>query len=374
MTENNREARYLIHLLSCAINEKQAEYWDGIDYSRLLKLSFKHQVFSTIYSVLSEVDGVPSEHMQSFRNYYMNYVQQALMLSGERNAIFDELTENKIRYMPLKGSILKGYYPKEIMRQMGDIDVLYDTNYRDTVARIMSDRGYKNFSSGENSDDYKKEPKLVFEFHRTLFFEESNFNPRFDNLWDLATPDDDNEFLYHMDINNLYLHSVCHMYKHYNFGGCGIRFLADTYLMLKAENDNLDWQWIDKKLNEYGIKDFERNTKELAFAMFEEKELNEAQSALLDTFLTFGIFGTQDNAVKAQLSSLANGNDIDAKVLAKYKLHRLFPPKKKMIADYRVLEKHRYLLPAMYAYRLIKAAFNFKKTKQEIDMINNSKN
>ena len=170
MTENNREARYLIHLLSCAINEKQAEYWDGIDYSRLLKLSFKHQVFSTIYSVLSEVDGVPSEHMQSFRNYYMNYVQQALMLSGERNAIFDELTENKIRYMPLKGSILKGYYPKEIMRQMGDIDVLYDTNYRDTVARIMSDRGYKNFSSGENSDDYKKEPKLVFDFHRTLFF------------------------------------------------------------------------------------------------------------------------------------------------------------------------------------------------------------
>ena len=144
--------------------------------------------------------------------------------------------------------------------------------------------------------------------------------------------------------------------------------------MLKAENDNLDWQWIDKKLNEYGIKDFERNTKELAFAMFEEKELNEAQSALLDTFLTFGIFGTQDNAVKAQLSSLANGNDIDAKVLAKYKLHRLFPPKKKMIADYRVLEKHRYLLPAMYVYRLIKAAFNFKKTKQEIDMINNSKN
>lgn len=374
MTENNREAQYLIHLLSCAINEKQAEYWDGIDYSRLLKLSFKHQVFSTVYSVLSEVDGVPSEHMQEFRNYYMNYVQQTLMLSGERNAIFDELTENKIRYMPLKGSILKGYYPKEIMRQMGDIDVLYDTNYRDTVARIMSERGYKNFSSGENSDDYEKEPKLVFEFHRTLFFEESNFNPRFDNLWEPATPDDDNEFLYHMDINNLYLHSVCHMYKHYNFGGCGIRFLADTYLMLKAENDNLDWQWIDKKLDEYGIKEFERETKELAFAMFEEKELNEAQKALLDIFLTFGIFGTQDNAVKAKLSSLANGNEIDSKVLTKYKLYRLFPPKKKMIADYRVLEKHRYLLPAMYVYRLIKATFNFKKTKQEIEMINNSKN
>ena len=41
-----------------------------------------------------------------------------------------------------------------------------------------------------------------------------------------------------------------------------------------------------------------------------------------------------------------------------------------MKADYRVLEKKPYLLPAYYIYRLFRALFNRKKTMAEFKNIN----
>lgn len=368
-----KEEKYFLYVISCAFNGTKPDFWDDINCDKFLCLSKEHQMFSTIYPLVSDIDGFPREQLDNFRNLYMNYLRQTLVLSNEKNAVFSELSRRKIRYMPLKGSILKRYYPKESMRQMGDIDLLYDSQFRDEVEKIMSQRGYTNFSSGENSDDYSNKSNCIFEFHRTLFFKESKFNFTFDNLWENATVNNDNPCEYLMDINNLYLHSVCHMYKHYMYGGCGIRFLADIYLMLRQDNNNLDWDFINEKLNDYNILNFEIKSKELAFAIFEQNELTQSQLNFLNTFLTFGIFGNEENRVTFKVNEYAKGRKIDSAVTKRYMFYRLFPPKKKMYEDYRYLEKHKYLLPVYYLYRMIRAAVNFRKTKAEIKYISKTK-
>ena len=67
--------------------------------------------------------------------------------------------------------------------------------------------------------------------------------------------------------------------------------------------------------------------------------------------------------------SLADSGSLE-KAKKKYIIKRLFPSVKKMKADYRVLEKKPYLLPAYYIYRLFRALFNRKKTMAEFKNIN----
>ncbi|MGN0531943.1 MAG: nucleotidyltransferase family protein [Eubacterium sp.] len=372
MNNISTKEEYLVYLLHCAFNKKKAEFAEGLDYSALLELAKSHQVLNAVIPTLTDIDGLPPYIAEELRVYNLNCVRSALMHNSERAAIFDELTGQGIRFMPLKGYIIRNYYPKQSMRQMGDTDIYFDKANRDAVAGIMANRGYTNFSSIENSDDYKNEAGLVFEFHWDLFYDEADFNPVFYNLWEHGTTDDNNPLMYNMGINDLYVHSVCHMYKHYSTGGCGIRFLADTYLMLRRDNDNLDWQWINSKMQEYGIADFERSVRELVFAMFDDCKLDAQQRALLDTFLTFGIFGCERNKVSARVRHFANGEEINNNMRAKYIFSRLFPSKKKMTEDYSILNKHGYLLPAFYVYRFFRAITHIKRTFKEIDYINNS--
>ena len=71
--------------------------------------------------------------------------------------------------------------------------------------RIMRKAGYKMTACGENSDDFHKPPYATFEFHRTLFFDEKDFCPRFDGLWQRATRDPDHPHAFVMDVSDNYL-------------------------------------------------------------------------------------------------------------------------------------------------------------------------
>ena len=365
----NRNVNYFLHLLSCAINGAEPEVWEGVDYSAILELAKKHQIYNIIASEIASLPNADSETKASFRNHNLSEITRMIAVNNERGLIFEELKAKKIKFMPLKGLIIKDYYPKESMRQMSDNDILFDESKRDDVAQIMKALGYKPTATGENSDDYFKPPYCTFEFHRTLFFDEREFSPKFDNLWNNAAPDDENESMYHMALDDVYIYNVCHMYKHYSTAGCGVRFLADNYLFLKKENDELNWGYINSQLEKYGISEYERKSRELAFKIFSEERLTEEQIALLETYINNGIYGKAGIRLSKTIEALADGGSVKNAKL-KYYLLRLFPPKKKMIADYRVLEKHLYLLPFYYVYRLIKAIINSKSTIDEIKTVN----
>lgn len=66
--------------------------------------------------------------------------------------------------MPLKGSILKDWYPKFGMREMADNDILFDASKRKEVKAIFQGRGYtvKEYDKS-NHDAYEKPPIYNFE-------------------------------------------------------------------------------------------------------------------------------------------------------------------------------------------------------------------
>lgn len=371
MASLKKEVEYLIYLLSCALNETEPQMQE-VDYSALLSLARKHQIYNIIFPLIQDDPNMPDEYKTKFRNYNLSEISRMLIINNERNEIFERLDEKGIKYMPLKGLILKDYYPLESMRQMSDNDILFDDTHRDEVALFMKELGYKAIATGENSDDYHKPPYCTFEFHRTLFFKETDFCPEFNNLWENAVADDEHKYMYHMGLDDVYIYSVCHMYKHFSTAGCGIRFLADVYLFLKKEQEKLNWDYINSSLQKFNISEYEQKCRKLAFDMFGGKALDDDELELLETFVNFGIFGDGKIRIANRMKSVAGDVSVE-QAKKKYFLYRLFPPKKKMIADYRILEKKPYLLPFMYILRLFKGIVNSKETLKEISDISDIK-
>lgn len=373
MISSNKEVGYLLHLISCALNEKEPlPASDELDFQALFQLAKKHQLYSMIFPLIMNMENVPENEKTNWKNYHFTEIAKLVTVENEREILFKELADNKIKYMQLKGLVLKNYYPDETMRQMSDNDILIDSPDKSLIFDIMKKHGYKIHSTSENSDDFIKPPFSAFEFHRTLFFEGSDFCPRFDNVWENGVVNGNNEFEYSMNLNDVYLHSVCHMYKHFSTAGCGIRFLADIYVFLKKENDNLDWNYINDYLEKQGILQYEKESKSLADKIFNEKELNDDEMKLLETYINFGIYGKGDVRISREVEKLAEKSETSIeKAKRKYIFSRLFPSKRKMKEDYIALQKRPYLLPFYYIFRLFKGIFNGRRTINEYKTINN---
>lgn len=71
--------------------------------------------------------------------------------------------------MPLRGSVFRDWYPKFVIREMADCDVLFDVSKAEEVRTIMTALGYevKEFDNSIH-DVYLKEPTSNFEMNKAL--------------------------------------------------------------------------------------------------------------------------------------------------------------------------------------------------------------
>src|SRR5699024_5276101 len=60
---------------------------------------------------------------RQLNDYAKSELVRLIAMQNELHSIEDELAENGIKYMLLKGAVIRNYYPKQSMRQMSDIDI-----------------------------------------------------------------------------------------------------------------------------------------------------------------------------------------------------------------------------------------------------------
>lgn len=351
MTYSSLESEYLITLLRCAIKqEKPPKAPEGIDWKRLAEISKKQQIYSVIVPVI-DLTYVPAEIADELQVYSQNELVRMLAMKTELEEIEKELEKNQIKFMLLKGSVIRNYYPLQKMRQMSDFDILYDESKRESLIRIMNNRGYNLFSCSENSDDFSKKPFYTFEFHRELFFNEHTFYPDFSDVWDNAEQDSKNSCMYHMSDEDLYLHTVAHMYKHYILGGFGIRFMADIHVLLEHFGKTFDRKYIDFKLEKMTLTSFEKKVRELSYAVFNGSEFTDEQIEFLNNVMSFGIYGSGKGGAKVYYDEYVAKSGKTG--VAGYYFSKTFPSRKFMEQIYPVLEKKPYLILFYYVKRII---------------------
>lgn len=352
MKYSTAESEYLVELLKSAVKGTEVKTPpEQIDWEKFVDLAKRQQVYSVIAPILGGI-GMPEKQAGELMLYNQNELLRLIAMKNEQEQLENELRKAGIRFMLLKGSRLRFYYPQQKMRQMSDVDILYDGSKKALLLEIMNNFGYSIISMSDNSDDFTKKPFYTFEFHRELFFREHDFYFDFSNVWDNAEADTDNPYKYVMSTEDLYLHSVAHMYKHYVLGGFGIRFLTDTYLFLIKEQGRMNMEYISSRLDEFDLTEFEKLIRELSFEIFGDGCFSDEQIDFLNNVLKFGIYGDSREGIKVYYDEYLAKNGGKGS-LAGFYMSKLFPDFAFMKRSYPQLEKKPYLLPLYYIKRLI---------------------
>lgn len=341
-------------LVSCALRGEvpDAALLERVEPEPLFAVCQKH-ILTACAAFALESAGIRDPR---FKQAKEKAIRKNILLDAERERILKALEAKQIWYMPLKGALLKDWYPKLGMRQMSDNDILCDGSRMDDVREIFLQSGYTCGTAPHqhNHDVYFKQPVLNFEMHRTLFSaSNAELGARAEYFSDIKPrllPEPGSEYGFRFTDEDFYLYMLLHEFKHYSRGGTGVRSLADTYVFLRRFGDTLDRDYIRAELEKLALTDFEAQNRMLAEKLFSGKTLTDAESGLLDYYIFSGTYGTAAHLFENRFREIGGGSR------GKYLLHRLFPPYARLKQAVPWAEKSRLLVPAAYVYRLIRAA------------------
>lgn len=352
------EYKKLIYLLACAVNQSipEKEIVDSLDYDMLFGIASFHKLTSIVSLALKSA-GVNEENFEHARK---KEIWKYLINEEQRIDVTNKLEESGIKYCVLKGEVLKHYYPKTEMRQMADIDILYDSGKSEEVRRIMEGLGFSSEKNGSgHQDDYIKQPVSHFEMHRVLFAKDENerFFTYYNKVFDRLLKDSDNGYSYRFTKEDFYIYLVAHEFKHYSWRGTGLRSVLDTYVYLKREE--LDWDYIFTELTSLDLVQFEENNRKLAEKLFSNKEteFSKDETKMLEYLVNSGAYGLVENEIK---------NGIKQYGKMHYVIRRIFPSTSALQKHYPIFYKYRIILPLLPFFRVLRG---WKRAINEIILL-----
>lgn len=355
---------YLAELVRAELyHRKPAEKPEDISWKEVLELAAEHMVVSLTFDSLRRLEEKPQgEIYRIWKELSDKALVKEISFDAERTGILQEFEEAGIKYLPLKGILIKSLYKRPGLRQFSDNDILYDRTRQADVAEIMKGRGYEGEKDEGNHDVYQKPPIFNFELHTELLPEENSLQGHFRNIWERAVKDEDNQMGYHMSEEDFYLFHIVHLEKHFGGGGTGLRYFVDQYYLRSYMVDKVSRRVLEQGLEEMGMLEFERRVDRLTERMFGDSgadwehifDGNRQEEEMFLYVMSSGAYGNFDNLVENKIKK--SGNKF------RYFLSRLTCGDVYLKHDYPVLYKAPWLKPVFVVWRLISAPF--KKTEK----------
>ena len=376
-TQTYKHGYDMIYLAACALHHEvpSAERVASMSLGEVYRFAKHHGMqaitFAGLELLLSSLpdadETFPQELLQKWSEDRAKAVRKNILFDAERRKLFDFLDERGIWHMPLKGVILQEFYPEYGMRQMVDNDILFDSNYRETVRDYFLENGYTEAEKDDESHDaYSKRPVYNFEMHFSLHRPTAVplFYEYYKNVKErLLTVDDAHSMEYRFGNEDFYIYCLSHSYKHFICAGIGIRSLMDTYVYLEAQKDGLDWNYILRECEILGMTSYEESAKALAEKFFRkpgctEEELSEEERELAEFFLSSGSHGTAENRIVQKIrASAKKDHSLTAAGKFRYLLKRVFPDMDYIQKNYPFFCRYKIFLPFLVFWRGIRLLF-----------------
>ncbi len=358
---------YTLKLLkSVILDETPSQVPKQLDLDRLFDFCCSHRIENMVYVALKKL-GIQNDAVKKFEERYMHGVFVDLNQQYYLNELEEVFTEQNIKFMPMKGSVLKYVYPSAELRQSGDLDIFFYNEDSAAIRNIMTKLGFetKEYNESAMHDKYVINDMVVIEMHRALITEhykewyglcqEIEKSISVENGCKMALSDE-----------YYYMYMIIHMAKHMKYGGIGIRFILDIWVYLRKYNDSLDWDLINEKLADAGLLEFEQLTQKLSRIWFEAEEYDDVTAELSEYIAANGIFGTNEHYRTSEYAM----NYGDKKITAIDKLKRYvksaFAPYSRMTGYYPILKKYKILLPFCWIHRIADICINRREKFKQI--------
>lgn len=340
----------------CLNGKKVLLQEEKADVHEMLAMAKKQALANIICCGLKKDGSYSAEELLPLSEYAEVCTFQYLRQEQELLRLCRALKEKKIRFVLLKGSRMRAFYPSPELRSSCDIDILTDAS-DEAIHALMQSLGYVFEKDGGTTLNFSIPPLVSVEMHRFLFDDRLSFQGYFSTVWDRVLPSKDGSSECFLTEEDFYLYMIAHLVKHFTRYGCGLRPMLDLYLYEREAAGLCDFAAAEKKLEELGLLYFTQQMRRLLNKWFEEGDLSEEDEELTEYLLNSGIYGTELTISANQYRQSASVRGAKLRLL----LRNVFPPLRIMRVLYPRLLRCPLLLPVAWALRIIRLLFRGDK-------------
>lgn len=333
---------------------------------QLYVLSKRHDLAHLIADALDK-NGLLQEKKEiaeKFETQRQLAVYRYEQMQYEFERICATLEEAEIPYMPLKGAVLRAYYPEPWMRTSCDIDILVkEENLAAAIEALVEKLQYKNKGKAYHDVSLIAPSGIHLELHFNIKENIKDIDILLEKVWEYSSAVYEKQYRYIQTVEYLIYHIVAHTSYHFLQGGCGIRAVLDLWLL--RNKCKYDEEQVISMCRKSGVEKFFNTLICLSAVWFSKREADALVLEMQDFILKGGIYGTAESGVAVQRSK--KGGRI------RYICTLLFLPYDIMKITYPILNKHKWLLPFCWAKRWVKILFRgiSKETKRALQINTN---
>ncbi len=357
ITEHRRISLIMLDLIALIVDNKDASdiVLEASDFDALYKIA-TYNGLGAITAFALKKAGYRNEY---FDIIYAKAQRKNILFDREYHFLCEKLDEAEIRYLPLKGILLKQIYPSPCLREMTDIDIFFDSS-PEKVKSVMLQSGYScDQYDKTNHDVYRKASLFCVEMHRSLV-DESLFPTLYQYFEKLTyAPAGNSSFRMQMTNEQMYIHLISHAYIHDTLAGTGLRTLLDIYLYLQAYSDRMDMDNIRRELELAGLSEYEMSLRSLSEKLLRYDTMSSEEKELLDCYIFAGKYGNQTRFIQNRIKRIMSSSDKPSK-LAYIRKRISYNQKNIEISPF--YSKHPELAPLLYITRPFNALFTRPKS------------
>lgn len=328
-------------------------------------LAKKHDLAHLVAYAVEGLQIPACEVTDKLKKAKMKAIYRYARMEYELERICRVLEQAEIPFIPLKGSVLRKYYPEPWMRTSGDIDVLVkETDFQRAVVALNA-QNWKTEGPVQYQNICLRAPSgVLLELHFNIRVKMAAADIVMDMVWHRSEPTEGKQYMYRQTDAFFMCHQLAHMAKHVLVGGCGIRPFLDTWIL--NHRMTYDEMELHQLCEDAKLAGFYRQAAVLAEVWFGKGVHTSVSEKLEQYILDGGVYGSMSNKV-----ALAQ-----ARIGGKFKnfWNRMFVPYGEMKQMYPVLEKWRWLLPVYHVVRWCQviASGRMKKAVKEFQLNQNS--
>ena len=351
--------RGFLSLIRAALTDDFPELGEGFDYGAAYTVAEQQQMIPLIYYGAMK-DPAFSHHpkAQAFFGRSCVYIGHSADQADTVQRIFEAFEAAGLSYMPLKGTLLKPFYPSPEMRVMADADILIRMEEYDRVREVMEELGCSFAGESDHEYNWSTSTGLHIELHKSLIPSyNEDYYAYYGNGWRLAVPVKEGSFRYGMRPEDLLIYLFTHFAKHYRDQGAGMKYVIDFYIF-RQMYPKLDTAYLSRELENLQLYEFYVNIFHMLEVWFDGVEPTELTDYLTDKIFSDGVFGRGELGVISEGLKLSKST---RSVKAKKKRQLFFPTYRVMKGRYPILEKWAILLPIFWLVRLVDLAINHRE-------------
>lgn len=285
-----------------------------------------------------------------FKTEQMMAVMRYRRLEHELCSVCELFEREGIPHIPLKGSVIRKFYPKPWMRTSCDVDILVKPEDTERAASLLvSELGYDRGGTGSHDVSLFAESGIHVELHYSMI-EEGVLSASYkllSEVWEHASLAEGSVYRYELSDEVFYFYHISHMAKHFLNGGCGIRPFMDIWILRHAVE--YDGEKRARLIREGKLEAFTAAAQQLSECWFGNGAHNGLTEEMENFLMSGGTYGGFENSIA--VSQVREGGKL------KYAVSKIFLPYDIIKFHYPRLQKHRWLTPIYQVRRWFKLLF-----------------